>query len=72
MDSVIEHESIDSDHEELNEDTVFIEPRRVRVAATGVADLIKSLKPRKIVPDKVKLKKVGSNALGGYLPSPSS
>ena len=64
LDSVEESELTIEDEEQ-----VFVEPKKVRAAASGVADLMKSLKPKKKVPDKARQKKVSSNALGGITPS---
>ena len=69
---VEEHKLLTSNHEKTNEDNVFVEPRKAKAVSARMADLIRSLKPKKKVPDKAKHKKVGSNALGGHSPSPSS
>ena len=53
--------------EKLMGEDLVIEPRHTRVAAAGVADLMKSLKPRKkcqIDKNKNKQTKVGATALG--------
>ena len=53
-------------------DDIVVETRKARVAASGVAELMKTLKPRKKAPiDKGKTGKAGSTASGGQLRSPS-
>ena len=57
LDSVEEPELTIEDHEEIDEEQVFVEPRKVRAAVSGMADLMKSLKAKKKGPiDKGKSK----------------
>ena len=65
LDSMDEPELTDENHDNIDEEQVSVEPRKVRAAATGVTDLIKSLKPKKKIPDKGRQKKIGSNILRG-------
>ena len=51
---------------EFSEAQTVAETRKSRVAAAGVADLMKTLRPKKRgQPDKVKKKQIGPIALGG-------
>ena len=67
---VEENEMNISEQGEIIEDELNVEPRKARAVAAGVADLMKSLKPKKKGNiDKVR-KKVGINASGGQSSSP--
>ena len=65
LDSMDEPELTAENHDNIDEEQVPIEPRKTRAAATGMADLMKSLKPTKKVPDKASQKKIGLSVLGG-------
>ena len=67
LDSVIkETKSISSDPVEQIEENIIVGCRKARAASSGVADLMKSLKPRKKGPiDKGNKVKAGSSVLGG-------
>ena len=73
LDSVMEdNEAIVSEQEEIIKENIRVEPRKVRAAAVGVADSMRTLKARKKGPaDKVKSKKVGFNVLRGQVLSDS-
>ena len=63
LDFVISRDEMDS--MEMLEEELLVEPRKARAASTRVADLIKSLKPRKKGPiDKGKSKQGRSFCLG--------
>ena len=73
LDAVVEeHEGNITDHEMNNEEDNFVEPRKAKVASIGVADLMKSLKPRKRGPmGKVKNRKIVVGDAGGQMSSSS-
>ena len=48
----------------INEEDIFIKLKKAKAVSTGVADLLKTLKPKKKGPNKGNSKKVGSTALG--------
>ena len=55
-----------------NEEDNFVEPRKASAASVGVADLMKSLKPKKMGPiGKIKNRKVVVGDVGGQSSSPS-
>ena len=56
---------------EIIEDELYVEPRKARVVAARVADLMKSLKPKKKGNIEKVRKNVGTNASGGQSSSPS-
>ena len=48
LDAVVEEQEDNiTDHEMNNEEDNFVEPRKARAASAGMADLMKSLKPKK-------------------------
>ena len=67
MDAVVEElEENNIDQEMNNEEDNFVEPRKTRAASVGVADLMKSLKPKKRgTMGKVKNRKVAVGDVGG-------
>ena len=61
-----EVESSYSINMEMAEEEMVVEEKKVRAAALGVADLMKTLKPKKRGPiNKGRKTKAGSAALGG-------
>ena len=68
--SILESVIVESEPSIIDQGEVMVEgtneePRKVRAAAAGVADLMQSLKPKKGQVAKVKKKHMGSNAKGG-------
>ena len=68
--SILESVIVESEPSIIDQGEVMVEgtneePRKVRAAAAGVADLMQSLKPKKGQVAKVKKKQMGSNAKGG-------
>ena len=73
LDAVIEEQEGNiTDHEMNNEEDNFVEPMKTSATSVGVADLMKSLKPKKIGPiGKIKNRKVVVEDVGGQSSSPS-